>query len=83
MAGQPTYRFKRKSIGSGEYKILVDGEVRHFNHWDDIPLMLERVISFKPHIPPGPHTPEQHREIESFTEKFMSIMKRENYAGSD
>jgi hypothetical protein len=81
MAGQSTYRLKREQIGIGEYKILIDGEIHQFTHWDEIPARIEKVILFKPIIPPGPHTPAQHNQINCFTKKFMSIMGRENYAG--
>lgn len=42
-----------------------------------IPDEFDFLIEFKPEIPPEPHTEAEHREIESWNEKFFSVLKRE------
>jgi hypothetical protein len=60
-----------------EFKVLVDGKVKIYSKFEDIPLVIDNVISFKPEIPEGPHTEEQHHEIHEWEHKFKELMKRE------
>jgi len=64
-------------LGRGAYIVLVDGELRHLDHWDQIPAEVDAIIKFLPDIPPGPHTHEQHEQIDRLTEIFQSFMQRE------
>ena len=59
------------------FKILIDGKVKTFRKFEEIPETFENVIAFEPKIPEGPHTPEQHAEIDSWSDKFKELLKRE------
>ena len=64
-------------LGAGQYVVLLNGELLAFGHWNDIPAKVDAIIKFLPDIPPGPHTDEQHEQIERLTETFREFMKRE------
>lgn len=64
-------------LGKGAYVVLVDGELMEFGHWDEIPAEVDAIIKFLPDIPPGPHTHEQHEQLDRLTEIFHSFMQRE------
>lgn len=60
-----------------EFIILKDGELKTYDKYEDIPLEFDNVVKFCPYFPPGPHTDEQHEEIDSWLEKFVELMKRQ------
>ena len=60
-----------------EFVILIDGELKTFDKYEDIPEVFDNVIKFLPYCPPGPHTEEQHQEISQWNDKFQELMKRE------
>lgn len=59
------------------FVILVDGELKTYNDYGLIPLSFDNVIEFSPSIPEGPHTEEQHTEIDSWNNKLKELLKRE------
>ena len=48
---------------------------------DQIPSEFDHVIEFAPEIPPGPHSDQQHDEIDQWQAKFSRLMEIE-YASS-
>jgi hypothetical protein len=60
---------------------MVDGKLREFNDFGQIPLHIDHVIEFQPEIPPPPHTTAQHQEIDQWQDRFWELMERE-YASS-
>jgi hypothetical protein len=60
------------------FKILINDELKTYRKFEDIPETFDNVIEFRPHIPDGPHTPEQHEEIDSWNEKLAELMQRES-----
>lgn len=62
---------------SNIFKVLINNEVKTYEKYEDIPKEFDNLIAFIPEIPPGPHTDEQHEEIESWLEKFTELMNRE------
>lgn len=60
-----------------EFVLMVNGELRSYERWEDIPEKFDHVIKFKPHWPEPPHTAEQHAEIESWLPRFQELMRRE------
>ena len=48
-----------------------------FDRYEDIPDDFDHVIEFVPEIPPGPHTPAQHEEIDLWHDKFLTLMEIE------
>lgn len=59
------------------FRVLRNGKVEEYNRYDSIPGDFEHVIAFIPEIPPGPHTHEQHVEIESWNERLQRLMEIE------
>ena len=64
-----------------EFVIMIDGQLQTFNNFEDIPNEFDHVIKFRPEIPEGPHTEEQHQEIEQLNSKLQKLMEIER-AGS-
>lgn len=62
---------------SHKFTILNGGKIETYSNFDDIPPSFDNIISFLPEIPEGPHTPEQHEEIDSWNDKLKELMKRE------
>jgi hypothetical protein len=60
-----------------EFIILRNGVLEKYNKYEDIPESFENVIKFLPEIPPGPHSKEDHEEIDSWNDKLRELMKRE------
>lgn len=60
-----------------EFVILIDDKLKTYHHFDDIPEKFDNLIKFVPEIPDGPHTHEEHTEIEVWNEKLKELMKRE------
>jgi hypothetical protein len=65
------------------FVVMVDGEVREYADFDQIPLIIEHVIEFAPEVPPPPHTDAEHDALHDWEQKFDELMIRENdYASS-
>ena len=60
-----------------EFVLLVNGKLETYHNYDDIPDVFDNVIKFFPEIPDGPHTEEQHEEIDSWNLKFQQLMEKE------
>ena len=61
--------------------IMQDDQLYEYTEYEQIPNTFDHVIEFAPEIPPGPHTDQQHEEIEQWQEKFERLMEIE-YASS-
>jgi hypothetical protein len=64
------------------FDIILDGRIQTYTRFEDIPGAFEHLVAFLPEIPPGPHTHEQHVEIEAWHDKFNQLMGRTNAARS-
>lgn len=63
---------------TGVFKILVDGQVRKYIRYADIPESFDNVISFLPDWPEGPHTEEQHEFLDGLHEVLvLDLLRRE------
>jgi hypothetical protein len=60
-----------------EFVILIDGKIKHYENYEDIPQVFDNVIKFVPEISPGPHTHDEHDEMSLWNEKLKELMKRE------
>jgi hypothetical protein len=60
-----------------EFIILNKGKLEKYDEFEKIPKSFDNVIKFLPQIPDGPHTEEQHIEIDSWNMKFKELMSRE------
>ena len=47
-----------------------------YDRYDDIPDDLDHVIEFLPEIPPGPHTQQQHEEIDAWLGLINRLMEK-------
>lgn len=61
-----------------KFVIIVDGVVKTYTNYNDIPNRIDHVIEFLPEVPLGPHTDEQHVEIESWSQRLDELIRREN-----
>lgn len=62
---------------SNEFVIIKNGIIETYTKYEDIPESFDNVIKFLPEIPEGPHTHEEHDEIEMWNERLKELMKRE------
>lgn len=60
-----------------KFVILINGELRVYSNYSSIPSSFDNVIEFVPYIPEGPHTEDQHIEINSWNDKLKELLKRE------
>jgi hypothetical protein len=60
-----------------EFVVLVNGKLQTYYAYEDIPQVFDNVIKFLPEIPNGPHTHEEHTEIETWNNKLKELMRRE------
>jgi hypothetical protein len=60
-----------------EFVILINGELKTFHKFEDIPETFDNVIKFIPDIPDGPHTEEEHHEISLWNERLQELIRRE------
>jgi len=60
-----------------EFVVLKNGKLEKYNNFEDIPQKFQHLIKFLPEIPDGPHTEEQHKEIETWHDKLKELMIRE------
>ena len=63
------------------FVIMKDGKLSEYTEYEQIPDQFDHVIEFAPEIPPGPHTDQQHEEIDQWQVKFERLMEIE-YASS-
>ena len=61
-----------------EFVLLINGELKTYTNYDDIPEIFDNVIKFIPEIPDGPHTQEEHEEIEKWNERLQKLMEKEH-----
>ena len=60
------------------FVIMQDDKLYEYTEYEQIPDQFDHVIEFAPEIPPGPHTDQQHEEIEQWQTKFERLMEIEH-----
>jgi hypothetical protein len=60
-----------------EFVVIRNGNLETYNKYEDIPETFENLVKFLPEIPPGPHTKEQHEEMDSWNDKLRILLERE------
>ena len=60
------------------FVVMISGELHEFDNYEHIPAEFDHVIEFRPEIPPGPHTQQQHDEIDAWVPKFEKLMEIEH-----
>ncbi len=61
---------------------MISGRLHEYSSYEDIPAVFDHVIEFRPEIPLGPHTQEQHDEIDAWVPKFERLMEIERARSS-
>lgn len=61
----------------GRFDLIVDGVLRSFRRWEDLPAVFDHVVRFEPAIPPPPHTPEQHAKAAMWNQRLQELMEVE------
>lgn len=61
----------------GVFVLIVGGELKTYHDYQDIPEDFDHVIKFIPDMPPGPHSQEQHEEMEKWVDRLQFLMKKE------
>jgi hypothetical protein len=61
-----------------KFVVMRHGKLETYHDFDQIPCDFEHVIEFAPEIPPGPHTDEQHTEIDSWGDRLQQLMRIEH-----
>ena len=57
--------------------IMRGNALAEYDRYEDIPDDFDHVIEFLPEIPLGPHTQEQHEEIDQWNDKFLRLVRIE------
>ena len=60
----------------GKFKVLIDGDVKKYTNYNDIPEKIDDVIQCLFDVPKPPHTDEQHEEMEQHVSKINELVKR-------
>jgi len=60
-----------------EFVVLVDGEIKTYRRFEDIPEKIDNVIKFSPKVPKAPHNQHQHDEMSVWNEKLKELLARE------
>jgi hypothetical protein len=67
----------------GEFRLIVNGELKTFYDYRDIPEEFDHVIAFLPEIPPGPHTHNEHDEIALWNSRLQKLMEKERACSNE
>jgi len=63
------------------FVIMQNNKLYEYTEYEQIPNDFDHVIEFVPEVPLGPHTDQQHEEIDQWHSKFERLMEIE-YASS-
>ena len=58
-----------------KFVVMKNNEMQTYTDYDAIPNEFDHVIEFLPEVPEGPHTEEQHEEIEQWNGKLQKLME--------
>jgi len=60
-----------------EFVVLVDGKLKTYRNFEDIPEKIDNVIKFNPCMPKPPHKPHEHNRMSEWGAKLQELLKRE------
>ena len=60
-----------------EFKFIVNGELKTYDRYEDIPDEFEHVIRFLPDVISEPHTEDEHEEIAVWNDRLQQLMEKE------
>jgi hypothetical protein len=58
-------------------RIVKDNKYYEYDNINDVPLLFDNLIEFRPIIPMPPHTEEEHLELENIDKVFLRLLERE------
>jgi hypothetical protein len=61
----------------GVFEFLINGELKTFYDYREIPEDFDHVIKFIPEIPDGPHSHEQHEEMDQWNYRLQELVAKE------
>jgi hypothetical protein len=61
-----------------KFVLMVEGNLVTYENYESIPYNFDHLIEFVPEIPDGPHSSEQHEEIEKWNHRLQELIAREN-----
>ena len=61
----------------GRFDLIVDGVLRSYQRWEDLPAVFDHVVRFEPTIPPAPHSEDQHEEAALWNARLQQLMEIE------
>jgi hypothetical protein len=64
------------------FVIMRNGSLETYTEFEAIPQDFDHVIEFRPKIPPGPHTDQQHEEIDGWNDRLQQLMRIEHARSS-
>ncbi len=64
-------------MSQDQFDVIVQGVLRTYHRWEDIPAVFDHVVRFQPDIPPAPHTLEQHAEAALWDARLQTLMEME------
>ena len=60
-----------------DFQFIVNGELKKYTKYEDIPEEWDHIIKFVFDIPPEPHTEEQHEEMSVWNGRLQELIKKE------
>jgi hypothetical protein len=60
-----------------EFTIMRAGKLLTYTNYADIPADFDHVIKFVPDIPAGPHTEDEHEQINAWNDRLQQLMEIE------
>ncbi len=67
----------------GRFDLIVDGVLRSYQRWEDLPAVFDHVVRFEPDIPPAPHSEEQHEEAALWNARLQQLMEIERACSNE
>ena len=61
----------------GIFEVRINHETKRYTDFDQIPKEFDNLIRFEPEYPESPHSEEDHELIDSFGDKLLELMLRE------
>jgi hypothetical protein len=61
----------------GIFEFLINGKIETFYDYKEIPENFDHVIKFIPEVPQGPHTHEQHEEMDQWNNRLQELIAKE------
>lgn len=61
----------------GEFVILINGELKSYTNYEEIPESFDNLIKFLPEYLDPPHSKEQHRIMDTYNDKLQELIGRE------